>query len=106
MLNRRWKAAAAAMVAVFMLLAPAAHAARVEVDGTVLSDQQGWGENGTSYITLRALSKFGDYALSWDGEQALLEGENFELTAEPGLPYIEVNGRALYLAEGVGAVEG
>ena len=106
MLNRRWKGATAAMAAVFMLSAPAAHAAWVEVDGTVLSKEQGWGENGTSYITLRALSQLGDYALSWDGEQARLEGGDLELTAEPGQPYIEVNGRALYVAEGVGSVEG
>ena len=106
MLNRRWIGAPAAMAAVFMLSAPAAHAAWVEVDGTVLSKEQGWGENGTSYITLRALSQLGDYALSWDGEQARLEGGDLELTAEPGQPYIEVNGRALYVAEGVGSVEG
>lgn len=106
MLNRRWKAAAAAVAAAFTLSVPAAHAAAVEVDGTVLTSEQGWGENGVSYITLRSLAQFGGYKLHWDGEQALLEGENFELTAEPGQPYIEVNGRALYVAEGVGAVEG
>lgn len=106
MLNRRWKAAGAAIAAAFMLSAPAAQAARVEVDGATLSAEHGWGENGTSYITLRALSRAGDYALSWDGEQAVLEGEDLELYAIPGRPYIEVNGRALYVAEGVGAVDG
>ena len=46
MLNRRWKAAAAALAAAVVLTAPAARAASVEVDGVTLSREQGWGENG------------------------------------------------------------
>lgn len=106
MLNRRWKAAAAAVAAAFALSVPAAHAAAVEVDGTVLTSEQGWGENGTSYITLRSLAQFGGYELHWDGTRAVLTGDGIELTAIPGQPYIEVNGRALYVVEQVGVREG
>lgn len=106
MSNRRWKAAAAAVAAAFVLSVPAANAAVVEVDGVPLTVEQGWGENGTSYITLRSLSRFGDYDLHWDGERAVLTGDGIELTAVPGQPYVEVNGRVLYVAGGVGVLEG
>lgn len=106
MLHRRWKAAAAAVAAAFVLTVPAAHAASVEVDGVPLPAGQGWGENGTSYITLRSLSQFGAYELYWDGNQAVLVGEGIQLTAAPGKSYVEVNGRALYVAEGVGVLDG
>ena len=106
MLLQNWKKAAAAVAAAFILNAPAVGAVHVEVDGERLSHSEGWNREGTSYITLRALSRFGDYELSWDGERAVLEGEGMELTAIPGAPYIEVNGRALYVAGGVGVLDG
>lgn len=106
MLHRRWKAAAAAVTAAFILTVPAARAATVEVDGTALTAEQGWGENGTSYITLRSLAQFGSYELYWDGTRAILSGDGIELTAIPGQTYIEVNGRALYVAEHVGVRDG
>ena len=106
MSKRRWKTAAAALAAAAVLTAPSARAASVEVDGVTLTREQGWGENGTSYITLRALSELEDYDLAWDGQQAVLTGEGIELTAKPGQPYLEVNGRALYIKEGVGVLDG
>lgn len=106
MLHRRWKVAAAAMAAAFILTAPAAQAATIEVDGVPLSQAQGWGQDGTSYITLRGLSEMGGYDLHWDGTQAVLVGEDLTLKAQPGQPYLEVNGRALYVGEGVGVIEG
>ena len=106
MLNPRWKAAVAAVAAACMLSAPVARAATVEVDGVPLDHEEGWGHGGTSYVTLRALSGLGGYELSWDGNRATLVGEGVELTAIPGAYYIEVNGRALYVAEGVGVVDG
>ena len=105
MLHRRWKGAACALCAALMLAAPV-RGARVEVDGVVLSPEQGWGADGTSYITLRALSELGGYELNWDGKQAILTGDDVELTAQPGQLYLEVNGRALYVEEGVGVADG
>ena len=106
MWNPRWKAAVAAVAAAFTLTAPATGAVTVEVDGVTLAAEEGWGHSGTSYVTLRALSSLGDYELSWDGRRAILTGKGLELTAIPGACYIEVNGRALYVAEGVGALNG
>ena len=105
MLHRRWKRSLCALFAAFVFAAPVS-AAVVEVDGTQLAPDQGWGEDGTSYITLRALAEYGNYELSWDGTQAVLTGEGIELTAVPGACYLEVNGRALYIKEGVGVTEG
>lgn len=106
MLNPRWKKAAAGMAAALLLCPVTARAAAVEVDGVPLSGEEGWGHGGTSYVTLRALSSYADYELSWDGEKATLTGDGMELTAIPGRSYIEVNGRALYVAEGVGVLDG
>lgn len=106
MLHKRWKQAAATLCAALVFAAPAAHAASVEVDGVALSSEQGWGENGTSYITLRALAQLEGYDLAWDGEKATLSGDGLELTAVPGQLYLEVNGRALYIDEGVGVADG
>lgn len=105
MFHRRWKRALCALSAAFFFSAPV-RAATVTVDGVALSADHGWGENGTSYITLRALAEYGGYELSWDGQRALLTGEGLYLTATPGQPYLEVNGRALYIEEGVGASDG
>jgi len=105
MFYRRWKRALCALSAALLFAAPV-HAATVTVDGTPLSADQGWGENGTSYITLRALAEHGGYELSWDGQRAVLTGEGLHLTAAPGQLYLEVNGRALYIEEGVGSADG
>lgn len=95
----------AAVTAAVCLATPCA-AARVEVNGVLLGEREGWVDDARSYITLQALSREGDYTLVWDGEQALLEGEGVTLSARPGAKYVEVNGRALYVAEGVKVVEG
>ena len=105
MFYRRWKRGLCALCAAAAFVLPA-RAATVEVDGERLSPEHGWGENGTSYITLRALAEHGDYELYWDGEKAILTGEGIELTAVPGENYLEVNGRALYIKEGIGVSEG
>ena len=104
MLRRPKKIMAAALCAALFVLP--VRAAQVKVDGEVLSPEQGWGENGTSYITLRALAEHGEYDLVWDGTQAVLTGEGLELTAAPGRSYLEVNDRVLYIAEGIGAAGG
>ena len=105
MLYRRWKRGLCALCAAAAFVLPA-RAATVEVDGERLAPEHGWGADGTSYITLRALAEHGDYELHWDGTKAVLTGEGIELTAVPGENYLEVNGRALYIEEGVGVSEG
>ena len=105
MFYRRWKRGLCALCAAAAFVLPA-RAATVEVDGERLSPKHGWGENGTSYITLRALAEQGAYDLRWDGTRAVLSGAGIELTAVPGENYLEVNGRALYIEEGVGVTEG
>ena len=87
-------------------LASPCTAAQVEVNGVLLSDREGWVDNARSYITLQALSREGGYTLIWDGELALLVGEELSLSARPGAKYVEVNGRALYVSEGVKVAEG
>lgn len=96
---------AAGLLAALALTAPAA-AAQVEVNGMALAPDEGWVENGVSYVTLRALSREADYQLDWDGTAACLKGDSIRLTAQPGACYVEVNGRALYIAGGVRTVSG
>lgn len=76
-------------------------AAQVQVNGSTLAPEEGWVEDGRSYVTLNALCRASTgYRLSWDGKRAKLSGNGATLTAKVGLPYIEVNGRALYLPDG------
>lgn len=105
-MTKRWKSALCAAALALTFAPNCARGIQVEIDGTILPREQGWGENGTSYITLRALAQEGGYTLNWDGTQAVLSGEDMELTAVPGHSYIEVNGRALYVPEGVRVQEG
>ena len=105
MLFPRWKRGLCALCAAFVFASPVC-AVTVEVDGARLAPEHGWGEDGTSYITLRALAEHGGYELRWDGKRAILTGEDMELTAVPGEQYLEVNGRVLYIEESVGAADG
>ena len=105
-MNRNWiRTSLAGVLSAVLLTAPAA-AGQVEVNGTILNSNEGWVENGVSYVTLKALSREGGYDLSWDGQTAWLSGAGAELAAQPGKLYVEVNGRALYLPNGVRTVEG
>lgn len=57
----------------------------------------------TTYVSLREVSSvmLPHASLSWDGTQASLSDEGLSLTAQPGQNYIEVNGRVLYVEDGV-----
>lgn len=101
----RWKAACAAL-SLFTTLTIPAFGASVEAEGKLLPEEQGWIENGVSYMTLRSLEELTGYELSWNGRQARMQGEELELTAQPGALYIEVNDRALYVEDGVGVRDG
>lgn len=105
MMNRRWKGAAAALVTALTLTMPVL-GAQVRVDGAVLPADQGWVEDGTSYMTLRAYARLAPCDLTWDGQFARLRGEGLDLAARPGALYVTVNGRALYVEGGVPAVDG
>lgn len=104
-MNRRWKGAAAALMTAAALTVPA-WGASVEANGQPLTAEQGWIEDGTSYMTLRALAQHSDYELSWDGSRAWLKGQDLELSARPGDLYILSNDRALYVEGGVRVVDG
>ena len=102
---QQWKAAAAAAVLTAAVIVPV-RGAQVQVNGTMLHEEQGWIENGTSYMTLRSLSALNGYELTWDGTYAYLNGSQLRLSARPGNRYIEVNGRALYVENGVQVRDG
>ena len=104
-MNRRWKGAAAALITAAALTVPVLGAS-VEANGRPLTADQGWIEDGTSYMTLRALAQHADYELTWDGSRAWLKSEDLELSARPGDLYILSNGRALYVEGGVRVVDG
>ena len=106
--HRRWRRGAAAVAAALALYlsVPAALGAGVKVNGTPLSAENGWVENGTSYITLRAYSGLTGQKLNWNGSQASLTGSGLDLRVSPGTIYLLVNGRALYVAGGVRVVDG
>ena len=104
-MKRRWTAACAAWMTAAALTLPV-QGAGVAVDAQPLSEEHGWIEDGTSYITLRGLSERSGYALEWDGTQAWLSGAGLELSATPGALYVTVNGRALYVEQGVPVTDG
>lgn len=105
-MNRRWKQGAALMAAALSLHMPAALGASVTAEGSALTADQAWVEDGTSYITLRSYAQLTDYELEWTGDSARLTGSGLELEAQPGQLYITVNGRALYVDGGVRVVDG
>lgn len=104
-MHRRWKGAAAALLTMFTVTVPAL-GAQIVADGTTLSQDQAWVEDGTSYITLRAYAQLTGQTLSWEKGTARLTGANLDLSAQPGALYLEVNGRALYVEDGVQVPEG
>jgi len=105
-MNPRWKRTAAALAAALTLTMPAALGADVMVDGSLLSAQQAWVEEGVTYMTLGAYAGHTGRELTWDGSRARLAGEGLELTARPGELYVTANDRALYVPGGVAVVEG
>lgn len=107
MMKLNWKRGVVGILAALALI-PGAQAAggSVTLNDTSLSAQEAWIENGVSYMTLAAFSRETGRTLSWDGKQAILEGESLSLTAAPGAIYILSNDRALYVSEGVRVVNG
>lgn len=81
--------------------------AEIVVDG-VLLEYRGQLLNGTTRVSLRevalALCPAAEAELDDDGSLTVT-GESFVLTAKTGRKYFEVNGRPLYVAEGLGEDE-
>ena len=91
-----------------LLLTPSAGAvgATIEIDGTALSPEEAWIENGTSYVTLAAFCRETDRTLRWSGSAAQVTGGGLDLEAAFGAAHIWSNGRALYLGKPVPVVNG
>ena len=104
-MNRRWKSGLAALLTT-ALFSVSVNGAQVVLNGATLPSDQGWVADGTSYVTLRALAEHTGYQLSWDGNQAILQGEDLLLQAQPGALYIQSNQRALYVPERVQVHQG
>lgn len=80
-----------------------ASAATLTVDGRAIEDAAAPRlVNGTTYVSLRAVAEAlrPDVSVSWEGA-AVVRGPGVEVTARPGSPYIESNGRALYVRDSV-----
>ena len=85
-----------------LTLTPALAAGSLTVDDRPV-DAAATVRNNTTYVSLRAVTQAlqPDALVLWTDGQALVEGEDFTLTARPGALYLEVNGRALYIPQGV-----
>ena len=91
------------------LAAAPAGAVSVLVDGVPLeSDIDPVVINSTTYVPLRAVTEAlrEDAVVTWEGQAVVRAGSDLELTAAPGAIYLEANGRALYIADGVQAAYG
>ena len=82
-------------------LVPGAAAVDVLVDGAVV-ERGARVVDGSTYVSLRQVTESlrKDAQVSWE-EQAVVRGQDLLVTARPGEPYIEANGRALFVPDGV-----
>lgn len=105
-MNRVLKTAAG--LAIALALGTGASAANLKVDGALIAtDVAPWVINHTTYVSLRAVAQAlrADATLSWEG-CAAVRADGLVLTAAPGARYIEANGRAIYVGDGVRTQEG
>ncbi len=103
---KRWMAAVA--LSAMVLTGGRAAAAPVLVDGAALEDTGSQVYRNTTYVSLRAVTEAlrPDAAVTWEDGQAVVRASGLTLTARPGDCYIEANGRALYVPDGVGLADG
>lgn len=77
------------------------------INGTP-SESVAYVEHGTTYVSLRqaaqALNR--KVQVAWENGQAVVRGNAVELSAVPGEYWLKVNGRYLYIADGVRLEEG
>lgn len=96
-----WKRILTAGILTGALTVSSAAALTVRVDGTDLT-AGAIIEDGTTYVPLRsAAQRLGEVTVSWNGAAAQVEGAGLTLTARPGTPWIEANGRCFYAPGGV-----
>ena len=62
----------------------------------------------TTYVSLRSVAAMldGSAQVEWTGGQAVVNTKKASLTARPGDEYIQVNGRYIYVKNGVRAAHG
>lgn len=97
-------AAAALSLSLTSMTAPAHAAEALNVNGVNL-----WYEakarliNSTTYASLRTLAEIlvPEAEVSWRDGSAWVEGDNLRIQAKPGMPYITINDRALYVPNGI-----
>ncbi len=94
----------------FSLLTGTAFSAQLpplQVDGKAVSAVRQV-ENGTTYISLRAVAQALDSQVSvyWENGGAQAEGPNLTLRAQPGQQFLSVNGRCLYIPGNVRLSDG
>ncbi len=85
-----------------LTLTPALAAGTLTVDGQAV-EAAATVRGSTTYVSLRSVTQAlqPDALILWTDGRALAEGAGFSLTARPGACYLEVNGRALYIPQGV-----
>lgn len=84
-------------------LAAGASAADLKVDGvTVQSDVSPQVIHGSTYVSLRSVTEAvrSDANVFWEGK-AVARANGLTITARPGDKYLEANGRALYVDNGI-----
>lgn len=102
-------ACAAALALALVLPTGAEHDhVSVQINGTPLSaDVSPYIRGGTAYVPLTAFAAaLGDYTAHWDGTGAHINGPSLTLRAQPGQSWVEANGRALYVPDGVQLTQG
>lgn len=84
------------------LTAPAMAAGPIYVDGTPI-DTPVHVQHSTTYVALRPVAEalLEQVAVNWEGDHAAVYAKGLELTATPGTPYLEANGRFLYIPLGI-----
>ena len=89
-------------LALTLTLTTALGAGPLTIDGQTV-DAAATVRNDTTYVSLRAVVEAlrPDAVVLWADGRAAAEGSGLSLTAQPGDLYLESNGRALYIPQGV-----
>lgn len=77
--------------------------AAVVVDGVAVENFSAMGYGRTTYVSLygATLALRPDAVITWEENQMVARGSDFTLSARIGQPYLVVNGRYLYIPNGV-----
>lgn len=99
--------ALAAGLAAPAVAADAPDTASLTIDGTVLAEHPAMVYDGTSYVSFYrvTLTLRPDVAVEWEEDRLVARGADLVMSAKVGQSYLEVNGRYLYIPDGVRADE-